>query len=310
MTIPVRRHLKKGDIVELVAPSSGVSADLMEKSQTTLRNWGLKPRLRRTSWNADGLYSGSDQERFEELWSAVDARDSQAIWCIRGGTGASRLLDKLSAQKPPHAQKLFIGFSDVTCLELFFADKWGWIPIHGPNLSQIANKSIDPVSVGILKDLLFGFSDQICLDDLNPICAVSDDELPYATIIGGNLSLVQASIGTFWQPGTSDRILFLEDVGLRPYQIVEKLDHLHHAGLLKQVMALVLGTFILPPEYAGEISLLEEALVDFTSRVRIPVFRTSQTGHGERNMPVLQGGRCQLFRKNTSWILSIREGVC
>ncbi|MCB9229654.1 MAG: LD-carboxypeptidase [Deltaproteobacteria bacterium] len=305
MKPPTCAPLKNGDIVELIVPSSGLSVDDMEKSKAKLQDWGLVPRLRRNYWNPDGLYSGSDQERFEELWNAIEAKDSKAIWCVRGGSGASRLLNSLSTQACPDYPKVFIGFSDATCLELFLAEKWGWKPIHGPNLSQIASKSVDSTSIDCLKDLLFGSSDQINLDDLNPINDVSHYNPNTSNIIGGNLSLVQASIGTFWQPKSSNRVLFLEDVGLRPYQIVEKLDHLHQAGLLNQLETIVLGTFTIPAEYGTELCLLEKALFDFACRVKTPVFRTSQIGHGERNVAIPNGGMCKLSRSSSKWRMSV-----
>jgi muramoyltetrapeptide carboxypeptidase len=124
--------IKPGDIIDLVAPGFGPTPKEIRGAVKFLREWGLNPRVPVDLLGPDILCSNSDEKRFHFLRKALFAKDSKAIWCLRGGYGANRLLPYLQRLKSPASNKVLIGYSDVTTVHLFLNQQWGWNTIHGP----------------------------------------------------------------------------------------------------------------------------------------------------------------------------------
>jgi muramoyltetrapeptide carboxypeptidase len=137
-----------------------------------------------------------------------------------------------------------------------------------------------------LLDIIFGRTKLLRYDNLTclNIAAQTSDALE-AKIVGGNLSIVQTSIGTDWQIDASDKILFLEDVSERGYRIDRMLNHLKQAGIMSNVKAVILGDFTDSKEKDGS-DLVDLAIADFAAKVTFPVFRTPEIGHNAANRPL------------------------
>jgi muramoyltetrapeptide carboxypeptidase len=149
---------------------------------------------------------------------------SKAIWAIRGGYGAAKLIPFLDELSPPKTNKLLLGFSDITALHLFLENKWHHASLHCAVINQLIN---NPELLYELKPILFGEEVQIIYDQLIPLNDLAKlNEIINATITGGNLSIVQTSIATSWQINTENKIIFLEDVGEEGYRIDRMLNQL------------------------------------------------------------------------------------
>jgi len=142
----------------------------------------------------------------------------KVIWCVRGGAGSQRLIPKLDSllpTDPPPTPKILIGYSDITALHLYLVNKYNWPTMHGIMLDAIGSGSFAPNSptVKSLVDLLFNLTTLICeplmtrLDSRGDIVTISTE------VTGGNLTLVETSIGTKWEVNATGKILFLEDTG-------------------------------------------------------------------------------------------------
>nr|AAX14416.1 microcin C7 self-immunity protein [Wolbachia endosymbiont of Drosophila mojavensis] len=178
--------------------------------------------------------------------------NSIIIWCIRGGEGASRLipyLEKLPNDKKERIaqnKKILIGYSDITALHIHLQAKYDWQTLHGTMLEMIVNNSVSESSVEKLKELILNKRDSIRFDNLKTInngIRLKDGRLK-SKIIGGNMTLVENSIGTVWQINAKGKILFLEDIRVYPYAIERSLDHLKQAHIFDGVHAVIFGDFV------------------------------------------------------------------
>ncbi len=128
--------LKPGDVVDVVAPGWKCSPKDLKLALEELKSWQLTPRVPKNIFAKESLFSNSDQERFMQLKRALLAKDSQAVWCLRGGYGSIRLIPYLAKLKKPSFCKAFLGLSDITSLHLFLNQYWNWSTIHGPLLER------------------------------------------------------------------------------------------------------------------------------------------------------------------------------
>jgi len=286
--------LKKGDTVALLAPGSLKNTKSVRPAQDYLSSLGLKNKP--CTIREHSLYSAPDSERLNDLLNAIEDESVKAIWALYGGYGTTRLLPALS-ERSSHKNKLLIGFSDVTALLAYFSQKWGWKPMHGPMLAQIVEHRIDETSKASIEDLLFGRWTQTMLPNLIPLNAYAEKTKKVeGPLGGGNLSVLQYSLGTFWQPSYDKSILFFEDVDERAYRISNFLEHFTQAEIFKSVNAVVFGQFSFQKEQTGEGILINQALLEFAQKQNFPVFKGEVIGHGIKNYPLQIGVKAQITR--------------
>lgn len=287
----LQTSLRPNDIVELVAPGSKKCFRALERCVETLKSWGLRPRYGAEIYGEHFLYVNTTPKRFENLREALFEPDSKVLWAIRGGFGATRLIPYLERLDPPPHQKTLIGFSDITALHLFLHQKWGWRTIHGPNIRQIADQELSEDSVRLTKDLLFGRAQELWINGFEPLnSAASQEKILTGPLTGGNLSLVQTSIGTSWELEGRGKLLFLEDVDEKPYRTAERLEHLRQAGIFEGVQAVLFGDFnFYTPVDPIHTQLYPKMFKEFAEEMEIPVLSCTQFGHGKVNLPLVMG---------------------
>ncbi|OEY86878.1 LD-carboxypeptidase [Wolbachia pipientis] len=276
------------DKVDIIAPSSKGKKQNLILIKKYIEKLNLKAHISEKIYSNNNLfYSNSDKFRADDLINAL-IDDSRIIWCIRGGKGASRLipyLEKLpDSQKKKIAQnkKIFIGYSDNTVLHLYLQMKFDWQTIHGTTLEQIVNEKVDQGSVDKLTALILGTQHSIKLNNLKLINNQLKSQSLKSKIIGGNMTLVENSIGTTWQVDAKSKILFLEDVGVYPYEMERSLDHMKQANILDKVDAVIFGDFT----KSDNSALTEIVKKRFAQSVDFPVFTISGIGHGYVNDPL------------------------
>lgn len=283
-TLP-KLPLVKGDLVEVISPGSRTTQEVEAVGLKALNKWGLIPRV----WSDPTVsfhpfHSSDDDFRFFALKSALFTTDSKIIWCERGGYGSIRLLEQLRSLKKPKVQKLFLGFSDITTIHLFLTQEWGWKTLHAPVVASFAQKSLAKKDLTELKTFLFSSEKYSCLSKIKPmnLRALNEKSVIKGKMTGGNLSVIQTTLGTKLHIQTKGKILFLEDVGERGYRIDRMLSHLKEAGVFKGVKAVVFGEFSDGKEPDGE-SFVAYALQRFANESSFPVFKSNEFGHGKRN---------------------------
>jgi muramoyltetrapeptide carboxypeptidase len=281
--------LEPGDIVDIIAPSFGFQPDIIGAIHSIIDSWGLKARIPNNIFGEDLLCANSDEIRFQHLKDALYNDDSPYIWALRGGYGVTRLLPMLNELPTPKKQKLLIGFSDITALHIFLNQKWGWPSLHGCGARQIAQQKVSAESGDLLKSILFSNQQDSCIYPLKPLNATANNTLSLqAHIVGGNLCLVQSSLGTFWQLDGKDKIILLEEVDEKGYRIDRSLIHLAQAGIFDNAKAVLFADFIGGKENDGA-SLVEPVINRFATSLPIPAFRIEGIGHGFVNLPIPLG---------------------
>jgi muramoyltetrapeptide carboxypeptidase len=274
--------LKKNSIVDIIAPAGGVAdISIIEKLKSLLKSWQLIPRISPDLFGPDLLCANSDEKRFQQLKEALLNSSSQAIWCLRGGYGSTRLIPYLLKLTAPEKCKLFIGFSDITVLHLFLQQKWHWQTLHGPSLNQVVRHLIEAENSTELREIIFGQLQQLDYSLKSYHRPNKSLDCIQAPLTGGSLSLVQTSLGTDWQIETNDKILFLEDVNEFAYRIDRMLQHLQQSGILNHLKALLLGDFTFPAKLEEE--KIQAVLERFAKEQNFPVLRCPDIGHGKKN---------------------------
>jgi muramoyltetrapeptide carboxypeptidase len=285
--------LQPADVVEVVAPGSRCSDESLKGGLEFLRRLGLKPRLPRSLFGADLLCASSDRVRFEHLKRALYAPDSRCLWCVRGGYGAIRLVERLLELPPPPRPKLLIGYSDATTLHYLFNHHWKWPSLHGPLLDRLGSGGALAQDVDELKAVLFGTRREVEFAGLTPLNSAARSRRVVASrVFGGNLTVLQTTLGTGLQRRPR-QILFLEDVGERGYRVDRMLQHLAQAGTLRNLKAVVFGTFIGGQEPDGRM-LVPQVLQRFAREQPFPVLTGVDAGHGERQRPLFFNTRAEL----------------
>lgn len=274
--------------VRVIAPSSNGKPSNLEVFRRWLWNAGMTPRVSDAIYGGDDpFYANTDERRADDLADAL-ADDSAVVWCVRGGKGASRLIPLLERlpddwKRRVRAQrKALVGFSDVTALHAYLIAEYGWQTLHGPMLEQIADDAVDRDSVDALLALLHRRSARVRYDLRLLPGPKATPVLISSRVIGGNLTLVEAGVGTAWQLRAAGRVVFLEDVDCRAYALERSLDHLQHARLLQDAAAVVFGSFVqIDPPHLSEF-----VLARFAATAPFPVFRVDGIGHGPVNGPL------------------------
>jgi muramoyltetrapeptide carboxypeptidase len=295
-------YLQPGDIVEIVAPSSKCHPSVLNKVRELLNSWGLHCHIPDDLFGDSLLYANSDEKRFEHLKQAIFNDKSKAIWCLLGGFGATKLIPLLSALQPPEQAKMFIGLSDITALHIFLQGQWGWTTIHGPSAYQACLKKVADRSIDILKKIIFRQQDKLRYEEVAPLNPLAQATTRLsAPLIGGNLHLIQASLGTSWQINAANKILFMEEINERAYRIDRIFTHLNQIGIIQQAKAILLGDFIDKGEPDGRF-LVKETVQQFADRCPLPVFQISHVGHGEINNPIFLGKTAKLDTDKHSYL--------
>lgn len=279
--------------ITIVAPASGISPDKLEtlKIIASQRSFELNfpDNLLANDNSALPYHANTDEKRLRYLKAALWDPSDAIVWTLRGGYGSARLLDNLRQLPVPQHKKIFIGFSDNTALHLFLSQQWGWKTIHGAGIAQLLDPEHDPQNFSRILTLIHAIKQgttPIFLDcePINHTAEKHTASYLHGYLTGGNLTLVENSIGTHWQIQAADKILLLEDVGEKGYRIDRSLYHLYQASIFKHVKAIVLGDFM-PVQDDPTLIIALDRFANDMDKIALPVYKTSQCGHGKINYP-------------------------
>jgi muramoyltetrapeptide carboxypeptidase len=284
--------IKRGDTIAVVAPASPVDRrDGLERGISVLEAMGFRVRFDERILESFRYLAGEDHARAEELMRAFEDPSIQAIIALRGGYGCSRLIPLLTEKRLRRCQKIFMGFSDLTTLCLFFRRRFGWITIHGPMAVSPSLADIPPDQADHLFSLLTDPGYRPALNFAQ--CESWAPGVAEGELVGGCLSIITASIGTHYEISTEGKILFLEDHGEPPYRIDRMLTHLHLAGKLQSLAGVLLGSF-LDCEPTQDNYSSSDVLRDILAQLNVPVMANFPAGHGSDNWAIPLGARIRM----------------
>ncbi len=281
--------LRKGDIVGLVAPSSPFQREALEAGVRFLEAQGFAVRHRPGLLERKkGFLAGEDEERAEEIHGMFEDPEVRAVFVVRGGYGAQRILSRLDPDLIRSHPKAFLGYSDATCLLTFLLQASRLVCFHGPLVNEM----------GTLSDLTRDCLLRLLTKD-EPLGALPVKNLRWirrglarAPIVGGNLSLLCSSLGTPWELQTGGRILLLEDRGEKPYRVDRMLVQLRQAGKFSSIAGLLFGEFQgvgTGEQERSEREAMDEVLAENTRDLGVPVACGLPVGHGRHNVPLPLG---------------------
>jgi muramoyltetrapeptide carboxypeptidase len=308
------KPLQPGDSVSIIAPASKSAKDYLNKAQLLLEDWGLKPIISPSIFGSHPLstsFANSDEARFEHLQEALFNPDIKAIWCLRGGYGSIRLIPFLDKLKTLPSIKLFIGFSDITLLHIYFQQMWRWCTVHGPAVTQALDQRITQEDSDILRQMILGEVSKIQINNLVPLNdnALVKKQLT-SSIIGGNLTLITRSIGTPFAIHIKNKILLIEEVNESFRKLDGMLMQLKLAGYFQaenKPAAILLGDFNFTNEELAEkkeVELCLQAWAKEWNDADIPVLRRTGIGHAIGNCPIPLGSATRLELGNNPKITS------
>ena len=267
--------LRPGDTIGIIAPASNIKRAEWESGCEALRRSGYKPVYLDSILDRDLYFAGSIDRRVRELEEMFQREDVRAIVCARGGYGANYLLNRLDLMKIRAHPKAFIGYSDVTCLLTHFTDT-GLITFHGPMAAKdwAHDNGVDHESWQSALSQTAPWN-----VPLNKEARTLIDGQAEGVLYGGCLSIIVASLGTPYQINTAGKILFLEDIGAKPYQIDRMLMQLKIGGYLNNVRGLIFGEMLDCIQSANQNYALEHVITRIIGGLNIPVVYGVRSGH-------------------------------
>ena len=283
MKIIKPKRLGKGDLIGIISPAS-TSDDILkvESGVRYLEKNGYKVEVGKNVGRYHGYLAGDDSLRLEDLHYMFKKKEVKAVICVRGGYGSPRLLDKIDYRLIKNNPKIFVGYSDITALNMAFFEKAGLITFNGPMVSVDFGDEISPFTEENFWRILTSNK------KLGRIALPNNDKLFQLTkgnttgrIIGGNLALLASLQGTDYFPDMNDKILFLEDIGELPFRIDRMLNQLRLSKVFNQIKGIVLGAFIDCHETdpLKKTLTLGEVVDDYLNKLKIPVVYNFPNGH-------------------------------
>lgn len=278
--------LKKDDVVRLVSPAGVIDANLVDGAVECLQRWGLDVRVGTHACTRDGRFSGNKDERLADLQEALDDPACKAIFCTRGGYGTVQIIEKLNWDAFLKQPKWLIGYSDITMLHALLQKK-GICSIHGGMAKALMESlTMEQEHVTLLRDILYGtFPSYSC--EAHPLNRIGTTE---GVLSGGNLSILYSLRGTPYDVIPERCILFIEDIGEKPYVVDRMMHNLKLGGCLDRISGLIVGNFSDYEEDPLFGKTVSEIILDAVSDYTFPVCFNFPVGHDGRNLPMITGG--------------------
>lgn len=278
--------LKRGDTVGIICPSSAIDGELpFILAQETFEALGFNVQWGKHTHDRLGHLAGNDDGKLADLHRMFKDDHVKGIICMRGGSGAARLLDRIDYDLIKHNPKIFLGYSDVTALHAAIQSQTGLITFHGPvGTSSWPSFVADQFEALFFKGLPPIYENPLNKgDDLIPrqnrIQTISPG-IAKGKLLGGNLTVLTTISGSPYYPDFSDSILFLEDVSEEPYRIERMLCQLKLNGTLGKIKGFIFGkcTDCAPNGGYGSLTL-DEILNDYIKPLDIPAYQGALIGH-------------------------------
>jgi muramoyltetrapeptide carboxypeptidase len=284
--------LEAGARMGIIAPSgSAITESHVDVAIEAVRELGFEPVEGKSCRSIYGYLAGSDELRAADM-NAFFADDSiDGIFCLKGGYGTPRILDRLDYASIRAHPKAFLGYSDITAIHLALDRECGLVTFHAPMPHSAKVPSWDALSRARMIEAIGrnGGRGPISNPPGKAMATLVGGHCR-GRLVGGNLSLIAATMGTAWEIDTRDRILFIEDIGERPYRIDRMLTQLRLAGKLEAAAGFILGDWNdCGPEEGKKSLSLDEIFRDLIVSTGKPAIRDFAAGHCQPNLTLPLG---------------------
>lgn len=283
-------RLRPGDVIGVVSPAAAVSEEKLRRGCATLEQLGFAVRMGDHVLDRHRYLAGTDDNRRCDLLTLWADPEVKAILCSRAGYGSGRLLPQLTFSAFAQTPKIFLGYSDVTLLLNALVQQSGVVCFHGPVVAgEFAGGMTSRSQAHLLNLLTTGFGEPALAFSTTLRAGLGEGRL-----IGGCLSVLVATLGTPFALDTEDTILFIEDIGEKPYRIDRMLTQLKQAGKLDHLAGVIFGEM---KSCRGETSaptLLLSVIDDVFAEYDYPVGFGLPSGHEGENFALPLGIQVRL----------------
>ena len=293
-------YLKKGDRIAITCPAGYMPKEKAQTCIETLQQWGFEVMVGKTLGSkSKNYFSGTDEQRLNELQAMLDDDRIKAILCGRGGYGVTRIIDQLDFTRFKKNPKWIIGFSDITVLHAHINSNFKITTLHAPMVAAF-NKGENDFTTSLHKALLGKKAKYTAKAHPFNKLGVAKGEL-----IGGNLSLITHLIGTKSAIKTKNKILFIEDIGELIYSTDRMLHQLKRSGNLTNLAGLIVGGFSAVKDTERPFGKkVEEVINDIVNEYDYPVCFHFPVSHDKENYALKIGGNYSLKITKATVLLS------
>lgn len=292
--------LKKGDLVEIIAPAKFVSNEDINSAIQTIEQAGFNVKTNASIFDQHNVYSGTIDQRTKNLQRALDNTETKAIFFARGGYGTIQIIDQLDFTVFSKTPKWLIGFSDITTILIHIQTNYKIQSIHGPMPYNFSKTNSNHIAT--LFAILKGETKKI----KSPHHKLNKPGTASGKLVGGNLSILCSLIGSSsFKELNQDIIFFIEDVDEYLYHIERMIYTLERSGFLKKIKGLIIGqmTNMLDNEIPFGKSVYE-LIYDIANKYDYPICFDFPFGHGNQNYPMIIESRVKLdINDNSSTLI-------
>ncbi|MFL5764954.1 MAG: LD-carboxypeptidase [Bacteroidia bacterium] len=271
--------LKPGDLISISSPAGAVwDATQIDKFSEILRGLGFKVRCEPTLKEKYGYFAGTDEFRAGEFNRLILDKEVKAVFCMKGGWGCARLLDKINFEALKSNPKIIMGFSDITTLLVALNAKTGLVTFHGP----VGNSGWNDFTTDYVKRVL------LTCEKVEYAYPAEDDDKFYpinpgnakGILVGGNLTVLAGIMGSAYLPDWKGKILFLEETSEEPYRIDRMLTQLKLNGVLDNISGFIFGKCVkCDAEEPDKAFTLRQVLEQHLKPLKTPAFYGAMIGH-------------------------------
>jgi len=292
------KSLKKGDKIAVISPAGSVDASQLEKGIEMIKSRGFEPILGEhlyTKFSNGYNYAGTEKERIKDINWALNDTEVKAVWASRGGYGCQHLIQHLKPKNFTENPKWYIGYSDNTVIQSYLLKK-GFASIHGQTI-KTSSFGVTEESYDLIFDILKGKKPKYSLESHQ----FNKEGNIEGELVGGNLALIYALLGTKYSFDFKDKILFIEDIGENFYALDRMIMTLELAGVFNKIKGLIVGGMTNMGD-EKENKSYEESFDEFAyklisdriSKYKFPVIFGFPNGHIKDNRPLLIGGNVKV----------------
>ncbi len=292
------KKLLKGDLIGIISPASSVDdSSKIEQGVKYLEGLGYKVEVGKNVGKNNGYLAGSDKERLDDFHSMFANKKIKAIFCLRGGYGAARLLDKIDYKLIKSHPKIFVGYSDISALHLALFYKTGLITFAGPMVGVDFSDDVSSFTEEMFWKIItsskkFGRVKNPGNENILSLNSGTAN----GRIVGGNLSVITGLIGTEYFPYLKDKILLIEETGEVPYKIDRMFNQFRLSKLFHGIRGVIIGSFreCNEPDPNKRTLTLGEVITEYLKPLKKPVVYNFRHGHLKDNITVPVGANIRI----------------
>ena len=271
------KKLLKGDLIGIISPASSPDdLSLIESGVKYIEGLGYHTILGKNVGKIRGYLAGTDEERVDDIHQMFGDKKVKAIFCLRGGYGAFRLLNKIDYKIIRNNPKIFVGFSEITAIQMAFLQKAMLITFAGPMVIPNFSKEVSSYTEENFWRLITSSKKpgKVSLPDKDNLLAIAPG-VAEGNVVGGNLAVFNSLLGTKYLPDLKKKILLIEDISEPPYKIDRMLNHLRLNKVFKKLKGIILGSFVdcNETDEKKKTLSLDEVFQDYFGDLKIPVVK-------------------------------------